>query len=302
MKLIRKLAVMAALFLSTANALAATPSPVAGEEYEIRRSYETSGQSSDGLSSSSSSGHTTILERVISVREDGLVLEYDLPGDTTAQERAREWQFPARVFRSSSGAVQLLNRTELEARVEAWLKSAGWTREVCGQWIFTWNAFQIECDPQSVVETIEALDLGSADLSVGALYEVPEASSPGTLVRTAAGPNDATYSVVMEVDPDAVRRARAEADVAVGEIMQKPVTLEAALRERANEQITGTITVTLETNSWGDVRSRTKVTKLVTRLPDGTSNSETAKEVLERHLVSGLAINPVNASKASDSN
>jgi hypothetical protein len=90
----------------------------------------------------------------------------------------------------------------------------------------------------------------------------------------------------MPVDPDAIRRARAESDVVVGEIMKKPVSLDAALRERAREIVSGTISVTFETDPAGNVRLRTKVTKLETMEPDGRSETETVTETLERRLIS----------------
>jgi len=80
---------------------------------------------------------------------------------------------------------------------------------------------------------VEAFDLRSAEILEGACYQDIEARGAGTLTRKAAGSNGATFAVVMEIDPDAVRRARADSDVIVGEIMQKPVTLDAALRELA---------------------------------------------------------------------
>lgn len=189
------LAIIAAPFLPSSNARGASPqaAPQVGEEYEIIKKYETSQLSSDG-GSGSSRGRDTLLERVIGVRDGGLELEYDLPKDATAADRARSWQFPVRVFRPTNGSMRLLNRPELEARVEVWLKAAGWTRAACGRWIFTWNAFLIECDPQSVIKMVEAVDLRVADLRDGAPY-------------------------------------------------QKPVTLDAALRERAKESISGTISV-----------------------------------------------------------
>jgi hypothetical protein len=284
------MAIIVALLLPANNARGESPqsAPKVGEEYEISKRYETSQQTSDG-SSGSSRGRDTILERVIGVREGGLELEYDLPKETKAEDRARNWQFPVRVFRPSSGPMQLLNRSELEARVEGWLKAAGWTRAVCGRWIFTWNAFRIECDPQSVIKMVEALDLRSADLREGASYQETEARGPGTLTRKAAGPNGETFAVAMEVDPDAVRRARAESDVAVGEIMQKPVTLDAALRERAKESVSGTISVTFDTDTGGNVRRRTKVTKVEIKGPDGRYERHTATETVERLRVSGLS-------------
>jgi len=282
------MAALAALLLLANPARSESPqsAPKVGEEYEISKRYETSKQTSDG-SSGSSSGRDAILERVVAVREGGLELEYDLPKDATEEGRARSWQFPARVFRPTNGSMQLLNSPELESRVEDWLKAAGWTRAACGRWIFTWDAFRIECDPQSVIKTVEAFDLRSADIREGASYQDIEARGAGTLTRKAAGPNGATFAVVMEIDPDAVRRARADSDVIVGEIMQKPVTLDAALRERANESVFGTISVTFDTDPAGNIRRRTKVTKVETKGPDGRSESQTVTETVERRPVSG---------------
>lgn len=284
------MAVIAALLLPALHARAESPKPApkVGEEYEISKSYESSQRTSDG-SSGSSRDRDTLLERVIGVREAGLELEYDLPKGTTAEDRAGNWQLPARVFKPSSGPMQLLNRRELESRLENWLKAAGWTRAVCGRWIFTWNAFRIECDPQSVIKTLEAFDLRSADLREGAAYQENEARGPGALARKEAGSGGATFAAIMEIDPDTVRRARAESDVAVGEIMQKPVTLDTTLRERAKESVSGTISVTFNTDSAGNVQRRTKVTKLETNQPDGLFESQTITETVERRLISALS-------------
>jgi len=286
MKSVRVLAITAALLLPMRHAFAESPQPVSkvGEEYEISNSYETSEQGSDG-SSSSSSGRDKILERVIEVRGDGLVLEYDFPKDASVEARARDWQFPARVFKPATGPMQLLNRAELEARVERWLKAAKWTRAICGRWIFTWNAFRIECDPQSVIKTIETFDLRSADVREGATYHDADARAPGRLVKQVAGPNGVTFAAVVEVDPDAVHRARAESAVVVGEIMQKPVSLEAAFREQVKERVSGTISVAFESDSAGHVRRRIKTTKLETKRPDGETEISTATETLERQAV-----------------
>lgn len=223
---------------------------------------------------------------MIAIRGTGIVLEYDLSKEAKAEDRARYWQFPARVFKPSNRPMQLLNASELEARLEGWLKAAGLDRSVCGRWIFTWNAFRIECDPQSIIETIVAIDLRSHAFREGAAYQDAEALAPGVIARKAVGPNGAIFAVMLEIDPATVRRARAEADVAMGEIMQKPVTLEAALGERAMEQVSGTISITFETDGAGSIRKRTKVTKLEVKRPDGTSESRTGTETVERRNVS----------------
>ncbi|QNN78423.1 hypothetical protein IAE60_03005 [Pseudoxanthomonas mexicana] len=278
---------MALAMLSLANAARSESlgaAPEAGEEYEISKTYQTSEHSSDG-SSGSSNGRDTLVERVISVREGGLELEFDLPKQATAEDRARSWQFPVRVFRSTDGSMQVLNRSELEARIEGWLKAAGWTRAECGRWIVTWNVFRIECDPESVIKAVESFDLRSAGIREGDAYREPGARGPGILTRKSTGADGATFVVVLEIDPDAVRRARAEADVVVGEMTQKPVTLDDALRERANEDVSGTISVTIDTDLVGNIRRRTKVTSVETKGRDSTTERRTETETVERRPV-----------------
>ena len=237
-------------------------------------------------SSGPSHDKDTIIERVIGLRTDGLELEYDLPSAATADERVSNWQFPARVFKPFGGPAQLLNGPELETRVDGWLKAAGWSRTVCGRLIFTWNAFRIGCDPQSVIKTVQSFDLRSADVREGASYQETEPRGSGKLARKEAGPDGAIFAVEMPVDPDAVRRARAESDVAVGEIMNKPMSLDAALLERAGEIVSGTISVAFEMDQAGNVRRRKKVTKLDIKEPNGRSETQTVTETLERRPIS----------------
>ena len=82
----------------------------------------------------------------------------------------------------------------------------------------------------------------------------------------------------MPVDTDAVRRARAESDVIMGDIMKKPVSLDTALQERAGEIVSGTISVTFETDPSGNVRRPTRVTKLDIKRPDSRSQTQTVTE------------------------
>lgn len=264
-----------------------TTVPKVGEAYEISQSYESSRRSTTG-SSGNSRGRTVLVERVVGVRETGLELVYDLPEAATAEERAREWQFPARVFKPSSGPTQLLNHRELETRLEGWLKKAGLTRALCGRWYFTWNAFRIDCDPQSVIKTTTAFDLRLADLHEGAAYLDADARAPGTLTKT-TGPDGAALAATMEVDPDAIRRARAEADVVVGEVTRKPVTLDAAVRERAKESVVGTVLVRFDLDATGSVRRRVRVVKLETKGSDEGTETETRTETVERRPVSEVA-------------
>jgi hypothetical protein len=287
MKLNMLRGMLAALLLPASAAHAGTPlpAPQIGDTYEITLTRDSAQQGNNG-SSGSTHDKDMIIERITGLRRDGLELQYDLPNTATAEERAREWQFPAEVFEPFGGPAQLLNGSELEARIDSWLKAASLSRAACGHWIFTWNAFRIECDPQSVLKTVKSYDLRSVDLHEGAAYQDSEASSPGRLARKVGGIEGETFAAEMPVDSDTVRRARAESDVVVGEIMKRPVSLEAALHEHAVEIVSGTISVVFDTDPDGKVRRRTKVTKLDIKRPDGRKETQSVTETLERRLIS----------------
>ncbi len=286
-----RIALILSLFLPVSTSFGDVPlyAPNLGDEYKITKSYETSSETSDGLSGSSS-GTNTVIERVIGVRADGLEIEYDFPKDTSIEARARTWQLPVRVFRPSIGPMQLLNRPELEARVEVWLQTFGMTREACGKWTFTWNAFRIDCDPESVIDMLNSFDLRAEHLDDGAPYDDAEAIGPGTLKKKAAGPDRETFSVTLKVDPDVVRRARAESDVVTGDLMNEPISLEEALAKRARDVVTGTISVTLDADPEGNVWRRTRVLEVETKLADGRHEGTAALETVERLPVPGSSV------------
>ncbi len=257
----------------------------AGEVFEISRDVEATDKASNG-SSGSSTDRDTLVERVVGASQAGLELEYDLPKSTSAEDRARQWQFPARVLKPPSGPLQLLNRPELTTRAAAWLKAAGLTEAACGHWYFTWNAFQIQCDPQSIVETIEGFDLGPDNLAAGALYKDPQALSPTSLRAKAPLHGRTVLYGEMAIEPDIVRRARAQSDVVTAEIIRKPVTLEEALRARSAEEISGTIAITFEINAGGHVGRQTKVVTVNIKGPNGQLETRTVTQTLEARLVS----------------
>lgn len=275
------------LVVSVACSAPAQNGPTVGDEFEIRQRYETSDRGRDG-SSGSSSGRSALLERVLAERDGGAELEFDLPRAATTQDRARQWQFPARVFRAADGSMQLLNRAELESRVDGWLEAGGFTREACGKWIFTWDAFLIDCDPASVLATVAAFDLRLAGLREGAVYRDADASEPGTLRKLSGGDDGATFAVELAIDTDAVRRARAASDVAVGQMQGRPDTLEAALAARENDRFSGTISITLDIDAAGNLWRRTKVTTIETTGADGRSETHTVTETIERRAAEDL--------------
>ena len=265
--------------------------------YEITKQYDTTEQVNN-RSRGSSRGREAYLERVIAERNDGLELEYDFPENTPKQVRDRSWQFPVRILLLSNGSMKILNRLELELRVEDWLKSAGWTREVCGQWMFTWSAFRIECDPGSVLKILRNINLRDPGIRDGAQYQEDTALTPGTLIKnkagesrdvsdskTDSGPDRVTLTTELQIDPESVRRTRAESDVVVGKIMRKPVTLEAALQKRAKDNISGKMTVSFDLDSASNIVKRTRLSTIETTSPDGKTEIQTVTETVERRLL-----------------
>lgn len=69
--------------------------------------------------------------------------------------------------------------------------------------------------------------------------------------------------------------------------MNEPVKLEAALQERSEDIVTGTISVTFETDTTGTPKRRTKITKLTTQRPDGVTETEVISESIERRPIAG---------------
>ena len=287
MKMTQLIGLVMALLLPTtaAHTEPSKRSVQIGDTYEITRTRESSSQGSDA-SSGSSHDQDTLIERIEAVRPDGLEVVYDLPQPTTAEERQQTWQFPARVLELRDGQLQLLNVPELEKRVDAWLKWGKMSREACGHWIFTWNAFKIECDPHSVIAMLQAFDPKVPDLRDGALYRDAHALLPVPLKMKASSPQGSTFTASLKIDPNSVQRDRAGSDVVLGEITRKPVTLEAALVERAKEKVSGTIEVTVDADAGGNVRHLTKITKSQTKKPDGGVQTETVTETVERRLLS----------------
>lgn len=259
----------------------------AGDVYEITTESLRSEHTSDGRTGSSRSRDMTI-ERVIAVRDEGVELEFDIPPDASPENRLAVWQFPVRVLRPPEGPLRLLNRPELEARNERWLEAASLPREACGRWIFTWNAFQIQCDAQAVVDRLAALGLMLPDLREGAPYDDPDGLGPAVLRRQRGGPDGETFTVRMNVDPEAIRRRRVQSDAILREMLGPSAESRTDERARAAERISGTITVTFEANGSGEVRRRTRVLDLQIETPDGVRESETLTDTLERRLVSRL--------------
>lgn len=236
---------------------------------------------SDG-SSSSSFDRDTLIEHVVEQRQDGVVLDYALPSSATTDEREMAWQFPVRVLVRTDGSRQLLNRPDLEQRRDNWLKKAGLPKAACGSWYFTWNAFKVECDPDSALEAVKSFDLWLGPLDDGTSYRDPAGIKPAALTRKSSGASGATYTTILAVDPDVIRHQQAQADVVIAQILKKPLTLSDALEAQAKQRISGTIEITIETDRNGVVLRRVRKMTIRTIGADDVAKDSTLTQITQR--------------------
>ena len=157
-------------------------------------------------------------------------------------------------------------------------------RAICGKLIFTWNAFRIDCDPQSTVRWLATVTLPD-NLAVGSSFTDPDARAPVILRQVGADKLLAT----LQVDPAAIRRQRAETDVGVAELMRKALTMDAALKAHEVETVTGTIAVTFDLDLVGRFRRRSRVRTVQIAWPSGRIDTQTVTETVTRTPLSTVS-------------
>ncbi len=270
----------------TAPHLAMTPTEDArGGVYEVTIERSTTSATSDGSSSGSSSSNYALQMTVTPNGPDSTTVTFDLPADRTAKDRARQWQFPATIAYDANGGATLFQPEILDRRLDDWLTLGKWTREMCGRWIFTWNAFYIECDPQSVIENVQPFLLPPADLAEGAMHTDPNALAPAAFVRLPAEDDAIVLEAQFTLDPTKLEAERIEQDKVVAEIMGPPTSPEmAAVRQERNdarnsEEVTGTLRVQYDLTYQPDEWVRTEISTITVRRGDGVIETETAETV-----------------------
>jgi hypothetical protein len=252
----------------------------AGDTYELLLRVESENSSSDGSGGSSSSGFA-LVERVVAVQDDGLELEFDLPANTSDEDRARSWEWPVRVHRAPDGTMRILNQGELEARIEHWLARWEMPREACGTWIFTWTAFKIECDPLSVLNALKPFDMRVHASPDPQFFERGAATPTPLRLQEQRGTN-VTYLGEVALDPEKFRRERAESDVIVGQITGDMITFDAAYATRALEDVDGLIRTTLTTDGSDRIVHRVTTTTVTVTDAEGASERSTSTETVQR--------------------
>jgi hypothetical protein len=271
------------LSLMICGTFSAYASDQPADEFELR--LERSSRSQGGTSTGSSNSRESLIERVLDVTADGILLEYNLPPQTTDEYRSRQWEFPVRVLKKRDRSLELSNVAELEDRVDDWLRRTDLDRSACGHWYFTWTVFQINCDPLSALEALEPFDLRLGPLGDGEMLFDHRALEPAVLqeVPTETGRR---FRAEFALDPDVVRRENARSDVIVAELMSDgDIDFETAYEARSGESISGSLIVEIDTDDIGEVVRRSRVYRIETNYEDGTLEVVETTEVVTRTRV-----------------
>lgn len=255
----------------------------AGESYYLKLSHEEESEDSGG-GRSSSRGRDDLIERIIEITDEWRIVEYDLPLEPGEERKPLNWQFPARFQIDAEGTATLLNAGDLAERNAAWRELAGVDESACGSWYFTWNAFKIECDPQSVLGILDRYDLDFGSLREGWQLAYPSTLAKAALRDCTEEAEETTYCADYILDPEAIRQSRIESDKVVAQIMGEEAAGRTA-KDRSKEQIEGSLQLKLSVDDDGEVWKRVVTTSLTTIAEDGEIEISTSREELLRTRV-----------------
>lgn len=258
---------------------------LAGEQaFVLTHTYETASIDEDGGGRSSTSGRTVMVERLVE-REGGAVeIELDLPPDATLEDRQREWMFPVKARLAADGALTLLNRADMTARVDEWLTRAKLPRDACGKWYFTWNAFQVQCDPDEALDLLRDHGLGFRPVAAGQPVTLPLGLGEVRLRLANTNESNTMLTATVPIDPEAIRAMETKSAAVVREIMGKQVA-EDPTKDFSTWRMTGHVTIELRTDGRGLPLRRILARDYTVTKGDGQIEKRTGKETLEREVL-----------------
>lgn len=276
------------LFLS---AIIASATPLAAEANAgsdrvswLQLEYETSSVSSDDGSNSSSSGRQSLIETVVRNTDDGVVLRYDLPRDEAGDAKTGFWYFPTDVLEKPDGSLELLDVDSVKSRIDHWLTQRNIPRKACGLWTHGGGfPYQVDCNPDSILDQIEAFDLRIPGLEADAEFPHPMASSPGILERLTAPRTG--YFVTVSIDQQKARSEEAKNALILAQMLGQDLPCEQAESDAAQTDIRGSIRMEFDLGPTGSVVRLSNRTSVVVKNPDGTSETRTSLVTVERHDV-----------------
>ena len=273
------------LFTTSLAAYASQNAPLVGDPSTSLIIYEakTESKSSEG-SSGNSNSRSTIVERIIGEREGGLEFEYSFPKGDVPEIEA--WKLPARVLRKAGSQIELLNKAEINARLDAFLEKHPEIRKHCGGVVFTWTAFEIHCDTNHVIDVIAGYNLYLGALSEGQPYKEPGALAPAPLKVIPSGTPDQIYEVTLVLDPVLLQseyeKSMDQAAAITGMDAIELINSSLHLGAGENPDFSGTRVVTIEVSPDGRVEKIQRETTIIINGGGSFHEVRKQKESLKR--------------------
>ena len=230
---------------------------------------------------------SAIIERTIGERDGDLELEYSFPEADIPENDA--WKLPARVLTKPGSSIELLNESEIKARLENYLEKYPEIRKQCGGVVFTWTAFEIHCDTNHVVDVIESYNLYLGALSEGKLYMEPGALAPAPLRKTSSGNSNLIYEVELVLDPVRLQseyeKGMEQVAAITGDSVSSVISSSLNLTGENKPQFSGTRLVTIEVSPNGLVEKVHRETTTVVKGGGSFHETRKQKETLERQPI-----------------
>jgi hypothetical protein len=268
------------LTLATASADQTTTAP---EPTRIEITTSSVFTTTDGGRHGHSKGTSRLFEREWTCGPAGRELEFFVD---PVPQNAWEWRLPVRVLQAPEGDLRLLDEAGMLRRAEEWRRQRDIPAEACGTTINAIIAFaRIECDPNSILESLNRADVRAQDLRDGVALRIPDASQQQVVLRQVSQAGGVRrLSGVAALDPEILRLRKAEEDVAMGQTLGPGgPDLAAALRFRRALEAGGTVSVEAEVvDATGEVRLVT-TTRSITAMPGAVARISEVVQILERH-------------------
>lgn len=168
------------------------------------------------------------------------------------------------------------------ARLEKFLEAVELTRDACGSYYFTWNVFQIDCDPKAALDFVRDVDLGEADISSGAEYVMPD-SAGSAILATSRGDN--AFVGTGKINTEFLRDQAAQTIKVLAELNGEEVSDEDVMARLKNHQFSGGFTVEFEVDRLTGMITRTLTTETRTVDAEGVVETRKAIETTRRKRV-----------------
>jgi len=234
-----------------------------------------------------SASHNAVLENIISNKDGFLEVEYSFANDV--KWIFDEWKLPARVSINSDSTLDLLNRSEIEARLQRLIESSPKVKRYCGENALARHSIMIDCDIDDVLDTLQTYNLHLGELADGSMYLEQGVLRAEPLARKDTSGSQAIFVVDLNMDPAHIREdyennLRRSAAM-TGNTFESILASDLNLSEGETPVYAGKRTVTISTDLSGNVQKIERSTLITINGGSQFIKTLTVNGVVERHAV-----------------